>query len=361
MIPILWRYISASYLKTLLLSLTTFILVLLVSRFKEIARFTSISDQPLKIGLFTVYQIPFILPMAIPLSALIAAFLLFQQMSRSHELTSLRASGLGLKKILTPLLFAGAFLTLINFSICGEIAPYCKRLSKETLFLETTSNPLSCIQGKAFLNRNDAFIKSSTDPEKKEISPLLLITYNQSNHRLNLVRAQNLRLDGEQLLGSDVSILSHLEGRDDEFDPLIIESQQLMAVSAASFEQVFKKNTPKLDGSMLNFRMLLSRIEEHNKFSNSAYSELFRRISIAFSVLSFTFLGAVFGIEHSRNPIKKQLAILFLLSLIGLASFFLGKGLKYAPLASATVYLIPHLLIWSSCLLRLRRLSKGTL
>ena len=116
MIPILWRYALQSYLRVFLLSVCTFIAVLLVSRFKEIARFAALSSDSLKTALFVVYQFPLILPMAIPISALIASLLLFQRLSRGSELTALRASGLSLRSILTPLLFT-------SFSLPSSCSP----------------------------------------------------------------------------------------------------------------------------------------------------------------------------------------------------------------------------------------------
>ena len=64
-------------------------------RFKDIARFAALSADGVKTGLFVLYQFPHILPIAIPISALIASFLLFQRLSKTYELTALRASGVG--------------------------------------------------------------------------------------------------------------------------------------------------------------------------------------------------------------------------------------------------------------------------
>ena len=128
MFPILWRYALQGYLRVFFLSVCTFIAVLLVSRFKEIARFAALSSDPLKTGLFLVYQFPLILPMAIPISALIASILLFQRLSRTYELTALRASGLSLGSILSPLLFGSLLPSLLNFSLAAEISPLCPRV-----------------------------------------------------------------------------------------------------------------------------------------------------------------------------------------------------------------------------------------
>lgn len=97
--PIVWRYLLSHYLKVLVLCVTAFIAVLLTTRLDEIAHFASMGPEGFYIILYTLYQIPYILPIAIPISCLISSILLIQRLSRSHELTALRASGMGLKTI----------------------------------------------------------------------------------------------------------------------------------------------------------------------------------------------------------------------------------------------------------------------
>jgi lipopolysaccharide export system permease protein len=330
-----------------------------VSRFKEIAKFSTISSDPIKLGLFTVYQIPFILPMAIPLSALISSFLLFQKVSRSQELTALRASGLGFKKILAPIVAMALLLTLINFSICANLAPFCQREAGKILVEEASAAPFLILQKKRSLKNKNIFLKMDVPEQGKSVSQFILITYNESNKRLNLVTAKELSIRNEHLFGQDVSIVSHLNNEKEGFDPLIIETQDSMAMEASSLSSILKRGRIKTSASGLSLRMLQERMLEGDKFSTSALSEIFRRISFSLSVLSLTLLGAIFGIEHVRTPSKRNIIYLLLLTLTALASYLLGKGLKYTLVYAALVYFAPHLLIWIACLIRTRQITKG--
>src|SRR5271167_846396 len=123
--PIIWRYLLRSYFQVFSLCVSSFISMLLVLRFQDIARFATSGTSNYNIVLFTLLQIPYILPIAIPVSCLIASMILFQRLSQSHELTAFRTCGIGLKEISTPLVFAGLFLTLVNLTIACELAPYC--------------------------------------------------------------------------------------------------------------------------------------------------------------------------------------------------------------------------------------------
>src|SRR5258708_1903184 len=120
--PILWRYLLRNFFQILVLSVSSFIGVLLVLRFHEIARFATSGASLVKIFLFTLYQIPYILPIAMPFSCLIASMLLFQRLSRLHELTAFRSCGLGFSSIVAPLLCAGTLLGFVNFVICCELS-----------------------------------------------------------------------------------------------------------------------------------------------------------------------------------------------------------------------------------------------
>ena len=172
--PILWRYVLSGYLRVFLLSVCTFIAVLLVSRFKEIARFTALSGDWLKTALFVVYQIPLILPIAIPISALIGSLLLFQRLSRTFELTALRAAGVGLHSILAPILFTSFLLSLFNFSFCAEISPFCRRESKTLLYRETSANPLLLLQRQHLVKVKHTYINMNIQEEGKGAKDMIL-------------------------------------------------------------------------------------------------------------------------------------------------------------------------------------------
>ncbi len=359
-IPIVWRYAILSYLKIFFLSVGTFVAVLLVSRFKDMARFAALSSDWLKTGLFTVYQIPFILPMAIPLSALIASLLLFQRLSRSYELTALRASGLGLKNIISPLCFISAFLSLINLVICSELAPFCRRESKTLLYRETSANPLLLLQRQQLIKIKDAYLNMNVEEEGKLARDFILITHNESNQRLSLLTARKLRVEDEELRGKDVAILSHLySNRTDAFDPLIIENQATLSTAAPVLSAALKKNRPKIENNILGLRMLRLRLLAKGRVVRAARVEILRRISLTLATFSFTLLGCTFGIELGRNPSRRSLLYAALLTLAVLMSYLMGKELKFEPLFATIAFLVPHALIWISCLHRQSRIERG--
>lgn len=360
MIPILWRTLLESYVRVLFLSLSTFLTVLLVNRFKEIARFTALSGDGWKTLFFTAYQFPLILPIAIPISALIASFLLFQRLSRTHELIAFRASGLSFRSIIAPLLFASALFSIGNFSMCAEIAPFCRRASKSMLSQETSLNPLLLLQRQQLIKIKHAYFKMNIQKEGRFATDVTLIAHNEAHKRLSLLQALSLSVNGEELLGENVTIVSHLDSSSGEFDPLIIENQASMSTAAPTLSQFLKKGNPRFDASALPLRMLLLRAHmENHKLAASALVEILRRFSLSLAVFSFTFLGCAFGIEQGRHPSKRNLLMGLGFTLTILLTYLMGKEFKAFPLLATFIFLLPHPLIWAVSTYRLSRITRG--
>lgn len=359
MIPLLWRYLLLHYLRVFFLSVTSFIALLLVSRFKEIARFAALSCSGLKTLWFTSYQLPLILPIAIPISALIASMILFQRLSRTHELTALRASGLSLRAILTPLFFISALISFINFTMTSELAPYCRKESKNLLCTETTSNPLLLLQRQNLLNIKHAYLRMNVQEEGRFAKDFFFIGYQERGERLTLINARTLEVQKDSLLGKEVAILSYIPSEEpDAFDSLIVENQTLMSTAGPVLSAALKKHRFRIEPTFLNLRMLRQRFADSPKHAQKALAEIFRRSSLALAPFTFTTLGSIFAIDRGRTPSRKNLLIALLLAFFLFLSFFLGKELKVHPFLAGSAFFLPHLLLWSASYIQLRRLSR---
>ena len=359
-IPIIWRYLLQSYLKVFLLSVCTFVSVLIVSRFKEIARFAALCGDWPKTGLFMLYQIPFILPLAIPVSVFVSAFLLFQRLSRSYELVALRASGLSFRSLIGPILITAFFLGCFNFSCCADIFPYCSRESKALLYRETSANPLLLMQRQNLVKIKHAYLNMNVLRDGKEAGDFTLIAHNKSNQRLNLISARRLEISKAKLLGYDFSILSHLFSQNENaFDPLVIENEKEMSTAAPVLSAALKKNRPRLEANVLSLRMLRLRAQESGKHAFGALSEIIRRCSLALAVFTFTLLGCASGMQTSRTPSKKWLLIALLLTIPFLMSYLGLKAIKAQPAFMLFCALCPHVLIVAFSTYRILSISRG--
>ena len=364
--PIIWRYLLRSYFQVLALSVSSFIAILLVLRFQEIARFASSGTAQSKVLLFTLLQIPYILPIAIPVSCLITAMLLFQRLSKTHELTAFRTCGLGLKPITTPLIFAGLFLSLLNWTISCEIAPRCRAYSKELIYQTAAANPLFLLQKESLVKLKNAYIDMKVLKSGKYAEDVIFAIKNSSNNRLTLMIAKELSLRGDLLKGEQVALISSVDPKKGQgFDHLVIENQAVMDTKAANLSQFTQNADWNATYEYQPLRAILAResIEKKHEsifsIGRSAQLELSRRLSISLAAFTFTLIGVAFGIQIGRNRSKKGM-----ICAIGLASFYLvcfviAKSLRHSPALSCLIFLAPHPLIILLSLRSLKSINEG--
>ncbi len=357
MVPILWKYLFYHYARVFALSIIGFIALLLVTRFKEIAQFAALSCSGTKTFWFTLFQLPLVLQIAIPISALIASLMLFQKLSRNSELTALRVSGLSLGTILIPIFYLALILSGIHWLFAAHLAPYCRKEAKVFLCNETSVNPLLLLQRQKLLKIKHTYLQMDVKEEGKFAEQFLLVAYNGRNRRLNLLSAERLMMDQKELVGQNVAVVSYLPSEESgPLDSLVIENQALMSMAAPLLSQALKKNRLRLEPSFLSLRMLRLSSARGGKVGRKALIEIFRRMSLALTPFTFTLLGALFAIDTGRVPSRKNLWIALVLAFLLLLSFFLGKELKTHLEWAVGAFFLPHLLLWVISFLRLRHL-----
>ncbi len=187
MFPIIWRYLLSHYFKVMGLCTVSFIAVLLTARLDEIAHFAVLSPTPQLAALFILLQIPYILPIVIPVSCLISSILLVQRLSKTHELTAFRACGISLKDFLTPILFSAILVGIFNFFIVSELATYSHYQTgiwKEEL---RSMNPLLLLRNKRLMRVKGGFFNTIGESLNGKIAEhAVLALPNKSQSRISL-------------------------------------------------------------------------------------------------------------------------------------------------------------------------------
>lgn len=375
--PILWRYLISHFLKIASMCVIAFVSILLTMRFDDIAHFATLGASWHSILFFTLYQIPYILPIALPLSCLIASIILFQKLSNSHELTALRASGFSIRDILAPILITAVFLSIANFWIASELATY-SHLKTNLLKSELRSiNPLLLLNNK-HLMRLKGYYFEALGPTRigENASELILAIPNYHQERLYLMVAQNLKASSKQFIGTGVTFLSAAKSsQEEDFDHVLVENTGESLTNIENFSSFLEKKVWTINNDYLKLSLLLARIKEQKELLgrndnrnlvkqlrhqlNRSQSEIVKRTSIAIAVFSLTLMGAAFAMNISRNKRMMNLLIIIALTALYLISFFTAKSLEHQRLLSAILFLLPHVLIITASLIYVRRMSRG--
>ena len=373
--PTLWRYFILQYLKVLTLSVIAFVVVLLTLRLDEIAHFATLGAEGKFIILFTLFQIPYILPIALPISALISSILLVRALSHKQELTALRASGFSFRELFFPIMLSAAFLSVANFIVISEFATR-SHLTTSLLKNELRSiNPLLLLHNKHLMNIKGFFFDSLGDSRMGEAASESILAFpNQHNERLSLLVAGTLNASPDSFGGENLTLITSKDGKE-----LIIENIRTTESSIEDFSHLIEKKVWTLNEDHLGISLLLARLEEEAYYLNKAKSEgapteeirqlkrtqsrgwieVVRRLSGALSVFSLTLLGCAFGVHIGRRENFKGIAIVMLLSTLYLISYFVAKGMDHRMEAAIALYTVPHAIIWMASGLALYRSARG--
>ena len=100
------------------------ILFTLVSIIEHLDKFIDAAMPAKQIFIYHLYSIPWFISIALPMSILISTVFSFNSMQKNHELTALKASGIGLNRISIPLLLIGLLLSIASFQFENNIVTH---------------------------------------------------------------------------------------------------------------------------------------------------------------------------------------------------------------------------------------------
>ncbi len=336
------------FVRILTLCTLSFIAILLVMRLSDIAKFASQSNELYAIGLFMLYQVPYILPIAIPISCLVASMVTMRGLCDDSELTAFRSSGLSLYAIAAPILWCSLFLVLLNFYIASELTPYCRSLTRDLMHRTTAENPLFLLQKSKHLRFPDVEADMEVIQPKSHAKDLTFVMYNKQLQRLCAVLARDVRLSDGLLKGKDVTLLTSLPS-EDGFDHLVIENEAKTSLPSAELALLLRRPSVKTTYDSLSYSAmrLKAESEAHRHKTKKRFSfEIIRRASYGLAPLSFTAVGLSFGIQIGRQKRRRALYLSAALAALMLTSTLIGKSFENFPLYAALCYFLPHPIAW---------------
>ncbi len=123
-VMILDRYLVAELIGPFLFGVSAFTLIFVATQILALARFVSDEHAPLAaaIGYF-LWQMPQFMLYVIPMALLLGTLLAMQRLSGESEITAMKAGGIGLSRIVTPLLIVGLIMSLFDLVLQEYIVP----------------------------------------------------------------------------------------------------------------------------------------------------------------------------------------------------------------------------------------------
>lgn len=126
------RYVIGIFLRQMLFSLLAAVLIFIVVDLVEhLDKFID-KDVPFDVIVrYYGYYLPYILYLVLPVALLLASLFTVGGLSRTHELAAMKATGIGLHRLLLHLLVIGFLLSGWNFIFGETVVPYASKQNKD--------------------------------------------------------------------------------------------------------------------------------------------------------------------------------------------------------------------------------------
>jgi len=123
-VRLLDRYLIRQFLSPLLFAFAAMTSIMLLNQVAR--RFGALVGKGLPwsvIGEVFLLCLPFIIAMTLPMAVLVGMLFTFSQLASDSEITAMRASGIGVGRLVRPMLLSGLLLTVVNFWFTDQVLP----------------------------------------------------------------------------------------------------------------------------------------------------------------------------------------------------------------------------------------------
>ncbi len=337
---ILSRHIFKEFISLAAGILMAILIVYLCVEFLQKAdKFIKFHATPSMIVRFFLFSIPGMISMALPMTTLIAALLSLGNLSRHNEIIAMRAGGVSLAKITTPVLAGGLLISAFGFINNEFIMPvYTSRASHvRNVEIEKKQRRVMFQQSKLWLRGPDNSIANIelVSPNRKEMLGLNIYKLNADYSVRERIKAGSLSWEegawrlkqSRTFTQSGNAVLSR--SSDGEVFNLVDNPDDLGKIVKNSEEMTFAEMwdyVKRLKSS--GYKTVTYEVDLHSKLAYPLSSMLMAMIAIPFSIHRVRSGGA-----------GKGFAMAVVIALVYWALASIGASLGHSgaipPLASA--------------------------
>ena len=327
------RYILRDFLVNFGMALAVITMVLYLGAIMRGLDYVARGVPGLKLLQIFTLNVPYILSFSIPISTVVGTLLLFGRLSIDGEFTAMRSGGLSTWQIISPVVFAGAALSILCLVLQYEISPESRFARKKALMTLSELDPVDLLDEGRFVRFPNLEIYI-TDKEDHFLQDVEIYQLNDDGETIQTIRANTgeVKLYEEQKL-MRVSLDTVQVQYPDREAPEDLTRARVIDMQTYDFNidyrEMLRNNAPTraikdMRGSMLvdairnpevYFPKVDPRRQERNRMK--ALVEFHKRVGMSMACLSFTLMGIPLGMtshrkeSHSGIPIGLGMVIIF--------------------------------------------------
>ena len=297
---------------------------------------------------FVLLLIPFTLTLTIPTGLLAAVLIVFGRMSSDRELLALKASGIGLAPIVTPVIFIAVFCSIVNFWLVASIVPKCREETNGMKHEIVTSNPMALLSPEVDIDKIPGLRLEFDKLENNELRHVFIWQLDDQSRVVSALRADRATVTLD--LEHQVLLITLFNERGEQYpdpddvskvQPGVSAEQGSLAVSLNSFYEKVQRRLSWMTLPEIEQVIEAMQGAPTGELATPYLTEFQARISFAVACFTFVVVGLPLAIQTQRRETSIGVALTLVIVMVYWLLVTLGRALK----AQAGLY--PELIIWA--------------
>lgn len=343
-VRLLNRYLTTDYLVIFGMTLLVFTFVMSLGAVIKAIDLGARGVSGLLIFKVFAYNIPYMLTFSLPMSVLTGALLLFGRLSFDGELTAMKASGLSIWQIVSPVVLISILASLVCVAITASIAPRCRHAVRAALVELGVEEPMNLLEAGRFVRDFPGLMIYVGDRSGNKVTDVVVYEMDEDAPKRN-VRAKygTLRTDKD----AKVMFIDLYEVRIDQREEQRGGEAKSRYINAShypvrlDFSKMQKRSVRKKVSDMTFMDLVAAIRDVQGTFPEldphdvqrqrmTMVVEANKRLALSLSCFAFTLLGIPLGMKSKRREssvgvgVSLGLVFVFYLFII-IANSFVGR------------------------------------
>ncbi len=347
-------YVTKNFLATFAMSIVVLTFAMTGANLMRVIEYVSQGIPLMVAGKFLLLALPMALAFSIPWAALVSIMLVFGRMSADNEITAMRACGISILQIISPIIVSSFLLTCICLWLQLQIGPPALGEARDLVKSAAANTPLAFftpgipvqigeptffIDAKDTVGGEDHIYGVQIYVPEKDGTTKQDILASHGTLSVDPV-TQILTVTLYDALLETVEVVDKERRKEHSFS----ESIELHV----PFGESYNKKDVFIKDKYLPYRALFARLAIYMKRGKDAAGvdatainvEINQRIALALAPIAFMMLGMPLAIRTSRRETSIGLVLSVALGAIYYGGVLVSDALRYNP------HLYPQYVVW---------------
>lgn len=343
---ILRNYFLQEFIGPLLLSLVILTLVMLLGNLVKLAELIINKGVAFfSVAKLFLFMTPSLVTYTLPLAILVAVLLSVGRLSSDNEIVTIKAAGINLFTLILPLLILALILSLLLFIFNDRLIPYAHYATRKILKEVGIKNPTAALQPGVFINSFQNYILFIYSIDKNKLGNMRIYEPQGDNKPARIIVAKR----GEFIAMPEKNMikLKLMDGTSDEPDPnnpnsfhKINFKTYFINLSLGQMQEADQIEKKPKDMTIAELKKEGARLKKQGIDPTPLFTEIHKKISLAFSCLVFMLLGLPLAVITRRREKSINFGIAVIIVLIYYLLLILSEAL------SLKEYLLPQIALW---------------